>query len=163
MDWIEETRRSAFERGESIRVKQAADSSKLSETGDLDRALSEDIKLRAIAIGNELILSYEDALATIGIANKHGIAILGFDSGEVQEDGFQVLGYSGYDADIPFTGDWRAYVKAMNVEAEHWLEEHRLGRNHGYILTSTSQEESDEHQRWDMKQVFRSTRTRPGS
>jgi len=85
---------------------------------------------------------------------------LGFDSGEVLEDGFQVLGYTGYDADVPFKGDWKTYVEAMNIEAERWLKEHRLGRNHGYILTSTSQEEFDELQQWDRKQVFRSTRTR---
>ena len=77
MDWIEESRRSAFERGESVRAKQRADSSESETRGDLDRALSEDIRLRAVAIGNELILSYEDALAAIGIATAHGIAVLG--------------------------------------------------------------------------------------
>jgi hypothetical protein len=164
MDWIEESRRSAFERGERIRAKQRADSSEWSEiTIDLNRALSEDIRLRSVAIGNELILSYEDALVAIGIATEHEIAVLGFDSGEVLDDGFQVLGYTGYDANIPFREDWKAYVQAMNIEAERWLKEHRLGKNHGYILSSTSQEEFDGLQRWDMKQVFRSTRTRPRS
>ena len=164
MDWIEELRRSAFERSERIRARQRADSSEWTEpTGDLDRALSEDIRLRAIAIGKELILSYEDVLAAIGIATAREIAVLGFDSGEVLEDGFQVLGYTGYDGNVPFTGDWKAYVEAMNIEAERWVTEHRLGKNHGYIMTSTSQKESDELQRWDMKQVFRSTGTRPRS
>src|SRR5438128_1418543 len=50
MDWIEESRRSAFERGESVRAKQRADSSESETRGDLDRALSEDIRLRAAAI-----------------------------------------------------------------------------------------------------------------
>jgi hypothetical protein len=164
MDWIEESRRSAFERGERIRARQRADSSEwVRITRDLDRALSEDIRLRAIAIGNELIFSYEDALAAIGIATEREIAVLGFDSGEVLEDGFQVLGYAGYDGNVRFTGNWKAYVEAMNIEAERWIKEHRLGRNHGYILTSTSQKEFDELQRWDMKQVFRSTGTRPQS
>jgi hypothetical protein len=164
MDWIEASRRGAFERGERIRAKQRASSSERGEiTGDLDCALSEDIRLRSIAIGNELILPYEDALAAIGIATEHEIAVLGFDSGEVLGDGFQVLGYTGYDANIPFAGDWKAYVEAMNIEAERWLKEHRLGKNHGYILSSTSREEFDELQQWDMKQVFGSTRTRPRS
>lgn len=145
MDWIEESRRSAFEHGERIRAKQRADSSESSGiTRDLDRALSEDIRLRALAIGNELILSYDDAFAAIGIATQHEIAVLGFDSGEVLEDGFQVLGYTGYDANVPFTSDWKAYVQTMNIEAERWLKEHRLGKNQGYILTSTSQQEFDE-------------------
>jgi len=164
MDWIEELRRSAFERGERIRAKQRADSSEWIEiAGDLERVLSEDIRLRAIAIGNELILSYEDALAAIRIATEREIAVLGFDSGEVLEGGFQVLGYTGYDADVPFTGDWKAYVEAMNSEAERWVKEHPLGKNHGYILTSTSQKEFDELQRWDMKQVFKPTGTRSQS
>jgi hypothetical protein len=40
-----------------------------------------------------------------------------------------------------FTGDWKAYVATMNAEADRWLKEHRLGENHGYILTSASERE----------------------
>jgi hypothetical protein len=40
-----------------------------------------------------------------------------------------------------FTGDWKAYVAMLNAEAERWLKEHRLGENHGYILTSASESE----------------------
>jgi hypothetical protein len=164
MDWIDESRRSAFERGERIRAKQRAGSTALSVApGELDRALSENIRLRALAIGNELILSYDDALAAIGIATEREIAVLGFDSGEVQDDGFQILGYTGYDGNISFVGDWKAYVGLMNIEAERWIKEHRLGKNHGYILTSTSRAEFDELQRQDMKQDVRSAGTRPQS
>jgi hypothetical protein len=45
---------------------------------------------------------------------------------------------SGY---ISFTDDWRVYVVNMNAEAARWLAEHRLGENHGYILTSASERE----------------------
>ena len=164
MHWIEESRRIAFEHGEQARAKERAASSEWNEvTADLDRVIPEEIRLRAVAIGNELILSYDDALTAIGVATEQEIAVLGFDSGEVLEDGFQVLDYTGYDINVPFTGDWKAYVGAMNVEAESWIKEHRLDKNHGYILSSTSQREFDELQRWDMKQVFRSTGTRPRS
>ena len=164
MDWIDELRRSAFERGQRIRAEERANSSEWSEiTRDLDRALPEDTRLRAIAIGNELILPFEDALAAIGVATERDIAVLGFESGEVLEDGFQILGYTGYDANVRFTDNWKVYVEAMNIEAECWLKEHRLGKNHGYVLTSSSQREFDELQRWDMKQVFRPTGTRPRS
>jgi hypothetical protein len=98
-------------------------------------------------------------LAVIGIATAREIAVLGFDSGEVREDGFQVLDYSGYDRNVTFNGDWKAYVEAMNIEAEHWIKRHRLGKNHGYIITSTPQDEYGELRRWDGKQVFRSSRT----
>jgi hypothetical protein len=29
----------------------------------------------------------------------------------------------------------------MNAEADRWLKEHRLGENHGYVLTSASERE----------------------
>ena len=67
--------------------------------------------------------------------------MLGFDSGEVQEEGFQVLDYSGYDSGIKLTEDWKAYVAEMNAEAELWIKGHPLGRNNGYILTSASEKE----------------------
>ena len=145
MSWIEESRRSAFERGAGKRAKQSASKSELA--GDLECALSEDVRLRAIAIGNELILPYEDALAAIGIANEHEIAVLGFDSGEVLEDGFQILDYTGYDTDIQFTGDWKTYVKDMNIAAKRWIEGHQLGKNQGYVITSVSQREFEDNQR----------------
>jgi hypothetical protein len=129
MDCIEEVRRSAFERRECIRAKQKAGSSEWSETTrDLDHALSEDTRLRGTAIGNELILSHQDALAAIGTATEREIAGLGFESGEVQEDEFQAVDCTGSDGNVPFTGDWKAYVEERNIEAERWIKEHRLAR-----------------------------------
>ena len=132
MDWIDETRRKAFEnhvRGTTV------------ESGALDRLLPDDVKKCAVMIGNELILGYEDALTALAVANEHTIAVLGFDAGEVLENGFQASEYTGYDREIEFSGDWNSYVASMNALAERWLKEHPLPRNHGYTLTSTSQEE----------------------
>jgi len=109
--------------------------------GELERILPEHVKRRAISIGNELIVPYDDALAAIATATEHQIAVLGFDCGEVLEDGFRVLDYSGYDRDIPFRGTWKGYVAAMNSEAERWIKGHPFGSNHGYVLTSTSEKE----------------------
>ncbi|MGH9407350.1 MAG: hypothetical protein ACRD3D_16145 [Terriglobia bacterium] len=39
---------------------------------------------------------------------------------------------------VSFTGDWKAYVARLNEEAERWIQQHRLGENHGYILSSAS-------------------------
>jgi hypothetical protein len=109
MSWIDESRRNAFERGQRIRAEQKLNSSELgARLRDLDIVLPEDVKMRAISIGNELILCYEDALAAIAIATEREIAVLGFDSGEVLEDGFRVLDYTGYDRNVPFTGDWKS-------------------------------------------------------
>ena len=105
---------------------------------DLKHLLPDDLKKAAIPCGRELVLPYTEALDAIAIATVHLIAVLGLESFEVQRDGLQVVDYSGYDHYIAFTGDWRAFVVANNAQAERWIKEHRLGENHGYILTSTS-------------------------
>jgi hypothetical protein len=159
MHWIEESRRIAFEHGEQGRAKERAASSEWNEiTPDLDRAIPKEIRLRAVAIGNELIFSYDDALIVTGIATEKEIAVLGFDSGEVLEDGFQIMDYSGYEANVPLANGWKAYIEAMNIEAGRWVREHPLGKNHGYILTSASQREFDGVKRQEMKPTCRSAR-----
>jgi hypothetical protein len=144
MVWIDESLRIGFEQHERLRAANREDAP---NAGELDRILPSDVRARALAIGNELILPYEDALVAIRIATGHQIAVLGFDSGEVLMDGFQVLDYTGYDRDIAFSGDWKNYVALNNGEAERWIKDHRLGKNHGYILTSTSQKEFGEIQK----------------
>lgn len=136
MQWLDEERREAFERKLGVRVlKQGV------ALSDFERVLPSYIKDRALAIGNELILPYDDAVAAIDIATEHGIAVLGFDPGEVVENGFQVMGWSDYDCKIKFTGDWTAYVATLNGEAKRCIEAHHLGRNCGYVLTCTSRTE----------------------
>jgi hypothetical protein len=142
MSWIEDSRREAFENSQRVRAgRRLGQVGNGGAVGDLERSLPDDVKKRAVTIGNELILSYEDALTAIAIASEHQIAVLGFDSGEVLGDGFQVLNYTAYDGGIPFAGDWKAYVAAMNVEADRWIKEYPLGRNHGYVIASTSEKE----------------------
>jgi len=136
MDWIYETRRKAFKH----RVHGSIVESRVHGQA-LDRLLPDDVKERALPIGNELILSYEDALTAVLIANEHKIAVLGFDAGEVLEDGFRASEYTGYDGEIEFIGDWNSYVALLNARAERWIKERPLPKNHGYILTSASQEE----------------------
>jgi len=135
MSWIEQSRRGAFKL--SLRRRTLADTEKLAK--ELDRLLPEEMKERAVVIGNELILPYEDALAAISIATPRRIAILGFESGELQDNGFQIVDYTGYD--FKFSGDWNAYVRANNNAAERWINAHRLGQNHGYVVTSASETE----------------------
>jgi hypothetical protein len=139
MDWIDQERRDAFPRRKYLPLGVGA--------MELDRLLPEEMKRRALMIGNELILSYEDALAAVGIATEHQIAVLGFEAGEVQRDGFQVVDYNGYE--FKFSGDWSAFVRMNNTEAERWITEHRFGKNHGYIVTSTSEREFAELQQRD--------------
>jgi hypothetical protein len=148
MSWIDDSRREAFEKFVRVRAERRTEEGEYDGTvGDLNRALPVEIKKRALEIGNEYILCYEDALQSIAIASGHRVAVLGFESGEVLDDGYRVVNYSGYDEKIEFAGDWDAYVAAINAEAEGWIQEHPLGRNYGYVLTSTSEREFAEVQR----------------
>jgi hypothetical protein len=113
--------------------------------GHLEKVLSYELKESTLWPGDELVLPYAEALRAIGIATEHQVAVLGFEAFKVLKDeknGLQTVDYTGYD--VPYTGDWGAYVAATNVEAENWIKHHAYGANHGYILTSASQTEFDQ-------------------
>jgi len=116
--------------------------------GTLESILPGDITRQALTLGKELasprtelVLPYAQALQAIVIATEHKIAILGLEAFEVKKEGLLTVRLADASAYIRFTGDWKTYVARMNTEAEHWLREHRLGENHGYILTSASERE----------------------
>ena len=108
---------------------------------DLERLLPDDVKRASLASGNELVLPFAEALSAIAIATDHQIAVLGLEAFEVQRDGLLTVGVADASSHLPFTGDWKAYVAKVNAEAECWVKGHRLGENHGYVLTSASQME----------------------
>jgi hypothetical protein len=108
---------------------------------DLSRALPDEIKTSTLWPGNQLALPYAEALKAIGVATEHQIAVLGFEVFEVQKDGLLIVDYSGHDTGIAYTGDWLAFVAAMNSEAECWIKKHRFGANHGYVLCARSENE----------------------
>jgi hypothetical protein len=117
--------------------------------GALESILPNGITARAIILGSEplsglqteLVLPYVEALAAVMIATEHKIAILGLEAHEVKKEGLFTVGLADASAYIRYAGDWQTYVDKMNAEAEAWLKLHRLGENHGYILTSASETE----------------------
>jgi hypothetical protein len=109
--------------------------------GELESILPDELTKGALAFGNELVLPYAEALTVIGIATTHQIAVLGLEAFEVQKDGLRTTDLADASSYIPFAGDWLMYVATLNSEAERWLKEHRLGENHGYILTLSSERE----------------------
>ena len=121
--------------------------------GELERILPDELKKCAFVSANELVLPYVEALSAIVVATNHQVAVLGVDAFEIRRDELLTVKMVDPSRYIPFTGDWEEYVATMNAEAERWLKEHRLGENHGYILTSTSKSEFA-----DMK--FRSNESR---
>jgi hypothetical protein len=108
---------------------------------DLERLLPDQLKNAALSSGRELVLPYAEALSAIRIATGHQIAILGLEAFEVQKEGLLPVDLADASGYVHFTGDWGAYVGTMNAEAERWIRQHRLGENHGYILSSASEKE----------------------
>lgn len=108
---------------------------------ELENLLPDHVKNAAISSGDELVLPYTEALSAIRTATEHQIAVLGLESFEAQKEGLRTVGLADASTYVPFTGDWKAYVAAMNAAADRWIREHRLGENHGYILTSASERE----------------------
>jgi hypothetical protein len=115
--------------------------------GDLEKILPDEIRGSTLWPGNELVLPHAEASSAVGIAIEHQIAILGFEAFEVRKDGLLTVDLNDPSAHISFAGDLLAYVVAMNTEAAHWINEHRYGANHGYILTSASKSEFDQIQK----------------
>jgi hypothetical protein len=105
----------------------------------LNEILPQEVKQRSPLCGNEIVLSYEDAVTAIDLATAHQIAVLGFEAVELKANAFQVVDYNGYE--LKFSGDWHAFVLANNAEATRWLKGHRYGQGFGYIVTSTSEKE----------------------
>jgi hypothetical protein len=109
--------------------------------GELERILPSELTDAALASGSELVLPYAEALHAIVVATRNQIAVLGLEAFEVRKDGLSTVNMADASSYTVFTGDWKAYVAAMNAEADCWIRKHRLGENHGYILTSASERE----------------------
>ena len=111
--------------------------------GALEKVLPDAIVKTTLWRGNELVLPHAEATRAVEIATEHQIAVLGFEAFDVRKDGLYTVDLADASRYIHFTGDWLSYVVALNTEAEHWINEHRYGTNHGYILTSASKSEFD--------------------
>ncbi len=120
-----------------------------SKLDDLATLIPEAAKARLVPTqdGNEVVIPYPEVLQVIQIATQNSIAVLGVELLQILGKGeFRVLNYSGYE--FKLEGDWESFVAANNEEAGRFVEEHVLGEEHGYILTSTSKREFDALARW---------------
>jgi len=98
-----------------------------------------EIMTRTAWHGGEIVFSYPDVLQIVRLAMTAQIAVLGVETFEIVKDGLQVGNFSGYE--VSFEEDWKQFVDRNNLLALEFIEQHRLGEDHGYILTSTSLEE----------------------
>ena len=109
---------------------------------DLDGLLPAEILARAVRVGNEWLIPFQEALQAVSTATASEIAVLGRESFQIVSDGFKVLDYSGYQ--FLMDGDWPTFVTQNNRAAEHYIIERPIGEGCGYILTSTSRQQFDE-------------------
>jgi hypothetical protein len=89
--------------------------------------------------GTEFVYPYQDALDVVQIATQNRISILGVEVFHVLSSGLLTRRISAYL--IPFGGTWLEFVRANNLRAVEFIQENRKGEEHGYILSSTSEEE----------------------
>jgi hypothetical protein len=107
--------------------------------GDLEKALPTEITSRAVLSGNELLFPGDTATAAVRIANQNLIAVLGVEVFRILDNGVSTEAYSGYE--FKFEGKWQDFVRFNNDAALRFLEGNSFGEGHGYILTSTSENE----------------------
>jgi hypothetical protein len=86
---------------------------------------------------DEFAYPYPSVMEVIDIADQNDIAVLGVEQLQSHPKGPVVEAISGYE--IPFQGDWKAFVKRNNVSAREVIMKNQRGEEHGYVLTSASQ------------------------
>jgi hypothetical protein len=111
----------------------------MTPTNDFNNILPPEITAKATRSGNEWVLPMAEANQAIRLASAHAIAILGVELFRIQTDGLGVENYSGYG--FEYQGDWPAYVRFNNEAALHFIAAHPAEPGHGYILTTTSEDE----------------------
>ncbi len=106
--------------------------------GDLTTVVPRTLLDRARQNENEFVFPYPDVLEVIRLATEHGVAILGVEMFEVQQD-LRVEDYSGYE--FACGDNWREFVRANNSAALDFIQSHPSREEHGYILTAASERE----------------------
>ena len=98
---------------------------------DLDRLLPDRIRIKAIATpqGTELLFAYPDVLEVIELATDHSIAILGVEVFQIEPEGLLVERISDYE--VPFSGDWAAFVRSNNAQVKEIVQQEIRGEGHG--------------------------------
>ena len=109
---------------------------------DLNELLPAEVLAKAVAVGNELLIPFSEALVAVSLATDSQMAVLGVESFQIVSDGFKVLDYSGYQ--FVMEGDWVLFVTQNNRAAEQYIREKPLGAGCGYILTAVSRQQFDQ-------------------
>jgi hypothetical protein len=106
---------------------------------DFDRILSPEIKQASALSGAEWLIPFYKLNEVIELATQHSIAVLGIEVFRVLSDGLGTEGYSGYE--FKLDGNWADFVSQNNKSATAYIVRHQFGEGHGYILTTTSENE----------------------
>jgi hypothetical protein len=105
----------------------------------LDSFVPIQVKQTAEQSGNEFLYPYPVVLEVVRIATEKNISILGVEIFHALSNGLLTEAMTSYE--VPFNGDWDDFVRKNNALAADFIDQHRRGEEHGYILSATSQEE----------------------
>jgi len=108
---------------------------------DLDSLVPFELQQTAWKSGEEFAYPYPNVLKVVDIANKNGIAILGFEFFQIlpSHPRFATEALTGYE--LRFNGYWPGFVQDNNLLAAYYIEKNRREGDYGFILTSTSERE----------------------
>ena len=90
--------------------------------------------------GGEAAFIYPNVLDAITWCTEHAIAVLGVELFVGPLDGFFTDALSSYEF-VAVGKSWSAFVEDNNRSAAQFVNEHRSGDNHFYVLTTSSQQE----------------------
>lgn len=105
---------------------------------DFASVVPADVLRRARKNDDEFVFPYPEVIDAIRAASENDVATLGVEVFEI-DDSLRAQDYSGYEFND--CDDWRAFVRANNAAALEFVQSHRKGEDHGYILTATSERE----------------------
>lgn len=107
----------------------------------LDDLLPEAIKERIVKRDDGLAFRDGDIEEILRLAEQNQIAVLGIKVLEVSGGVTSMVGFSGYDLEIPYKDEWEPFYQKNNEYARQFVENSSRSDNTIYVLTSASKEE----------------------
>ena len=107
----------------------------------LDELVPGAIRERIVKREDEVAFRDGDIEEMLRLAEQNQIAVLGIKVLEISGDVTSMVGFSGYDLEIPYKDEWEPFYQKNNESARQFVENSSRSGNTVYVLTSASKEE----------------------
>lgn len=99
------------------------------------------IRERSVKRDDGLAFRAGDIDEILRLAEQNQIAVLGIKVLEISGGVTSMVGFSGYDLEIPYKDEWEPFYQKNNESAREFVENSSRSDNTVYVLTSASKEE----------------------